>query len=181
MKLMRRAYRFVRALIRLLTRRAFKPTVLMYHSVGDNQEGSTVRLEDFRRQMDWLSARGFRVVTLDECVAAARRGESGKIVALTFDDGCDDFATVALPLLAARRWPATFFIITGKMGETELGRAGSSLKLMTWIDAATALAAPGIEVGSHTVSHRKLHRLPSDEVKLELEESRNNIRRRLGG
>ena len=56
------------------------------------------------------------VASLDDLVADLAGRPSGRRVAVTFDDGYADFASVALPALRARAIPATLFVTTGALG-----------------------------------------------------------------
>ncbi len=88
--------------------------VLMYHRVAaltEDPYGLAVHPRRFAEQVRHLS--GLRcVVPLSEMI---RRGRAATI-ALTFDDGYADNATVAGPLLAQTGLPATFFITTRQLG-----------------------------------------------------------------
>ena len=69
---------------------------------------------------------------------------SGKVVALTFDDGPNPRATAAiLDVLRDEKVPATFFLL-GKHVER-------------WPQLAARVAAEGHVVGNHGYHHRKLH------------------------
>jgi len=151
----------------------------MYHSVGRNAAHFNVTPEAFVRQLAFLKSGGFDVVSLDECVHRARAGETGKLVALTFDDGYADFVEEAWPALKSFGFPAAVFLITGSMGGTYTTSTGVAIPLMTW-DAASRLNAEGVVFGSHTVTHAKLDKLSPDEVKKQLVDSRAMLRERLG-
>ena len=151
----------------LLSGRARRPTVLMYHSIGLNPASFTVSTEIFRRQIAFLRARDYRVLPLEDCVRRGLSGETGRIVALTFDDGYRDFVDEAAPILQAFDCPATVFLITGRMGGSFTTSDRVELPIMSWRDAAH-LRTTGIELGSHTVSHAKLNHLSSDQVRDEL-------------
>lgn len=97
----------------LSTRRAKRlgvMRVLMLHGVGDRAfEG-----EAFERVLLYLE-RHFELVSLAELVhrTVSRLRVHGREVALTFDDGLRNNATVAYPLLRELGVPATFFVCPG--------------------------------------------------------------------
>jgi peptidoglycan/xylan/chitin deacetylase (PgdA/CDA1 family) len=91
--------------------------ILMYHGVTDEQtsipDWCQVRVEDFRRQMEFLS-REYRVLPLGEAVARLRNGLPlpDRTACLTFDDGYKNFYTHAWPILSQYELPSTVFVIT---------------------------------------------------------------------
>jgi peptidoglycan/xylan/chitin deacetylase (PgdA/CDA1 family) len=89
-------------------------TILRYHSVsssGDYRSPTiSVQPEMFRRQMEFLS-RHYNVLALDQLIDLLEAGDlPPRTVAITFDDGYQDNATEALPILARYKLPATFFV-----------------------------------------------------------------------
>ena len=118
----RRAFRFARrhALSRLGVGRD-DPVILMYHRIASppfDPWGLCVSPERFREQLVALKAHR-PVMAMDDLVEAieARRVPPG-VVALTFDDGYADNATVAKPILEELQVPATVFVATAFIGET---------------------------------------------------------------
>ena len=110
--------------------------ILNYHSVGDTASRYVVPVAAFEQQLDWLAREGFRTVSLHD-LAESRAGRSAlpeRAVILTFDDGRTDAAAVVLPLLRKHGMRATFFIITGRVGEPGF---------LTW-DEVRALAVAGM-------------------------------------
>lgn len=166
--------RELRAVVELVVRRKPQPTILMYHSIGNNTAHSTVAPDSFRRQMAWLSDNDWSVVPLDECVHRARSGEVGKFCALTFDDGYRDFLTEAVPVLNQHHYPATVFLIAGKMGESYRNSQGVEIPMLTW-NETIRLKQDGFDVGSHTLTHSKLSKLGGEEARREITASRDLI------
>ena len=68
--------------------------------------------------LDFLQ-RNYTVISLREYLHARNEGRSlgNYSVVLTFDDGFRNFLTVAAPMLAERKLPATVFLITDKASE----------------------------------------------------------------
>lgn len=104
-------------------------TVLMYHRVLPDREALAYPLPTlampesaFRSQVAWLAAHA-RVVTLSEGVEQLGRGQAAETepprVAITFDDGYDDNARIAAPILEQAGLAATFFLTTGFVGDGE--------------------------------------------------------------
>ena len=148
--------------------------ILMYHSVGDAGEPLTVTPDELDAQLDFLRSAGFQTVTLREVLDA--QDGAGKLprrpVVLTFDDGYQDAALQVLPRLLARGQKATFFIVSGFCAPDQASRVAQGRhEFLTWPEVR-ALADAGMEIGSHTVSHRKLSEMHRDELRAEIEHSR---------
>lgn len=146
-----------------------KVAILTYHGVeiagaprpdGHHWEAAyAVTLEALATQLAWLAESGTPVLRLEDL---ARGRVSGGAAILTFDDGYASDAAVVLPLLDRRGFPATFFVETGAVGRP--GRLSR--------EDLGSLAAAGMEIGSHTVTHRFLSELPEAEVRRELADSK---------
>ena len=90
-------------------------SILIFHRVlpgPDPLQPDVPEAQRFEQILRWV-ARWFQVLPLDEAVARlAARTLPARAVAITFDDGYADNATVALPVLKRVGFPATFFIAT---------------------------------------------------------------------
>lgn len=153
--------------------------VLMYHRVAAASTATnavsrdlTVTPRMFRDQMDWLKRNGYTAVSQATVFRAMEQGTRlpRKPVVITFDDGYVDAVDSVLPVLAADRWPATFFIITSRIG----ARA-----FLTW-PQLKRLDAAGMDVGSHTVGHTELPSQASASRRTELVSSRATLEKGLG-
>jgi len=102
-----------------------KVAILFYHGVSAserfegirNYQGKHVRLSRFRAQLDFLSRR-YRVLPLPEVVEALRRNAPlpPYTAVITFDDGYENNATVAVPALREAGMRAAFFLSTSAIG-----------------------------------------------------------------
>lgn len=102
-------------------------TVVMFHRVlppGDPRFAGanptyTVTVAEFARCLDFF-ARFYSVVSLDDVQRAAAGGIMPACpLLITFDDGWQDNAAHALPLLQARGMKALLFVATGHVGQQE--------------------------------------------------------------
>lgn len=133
--------------------------VLMYHSVEPYTSDPyqvTVHPDRFARQLRWLRRRGLRGVSMRELLAARRAGTARGLVGLTFDDGYADFVHHVMPVLAEYGFTATVFVVAGSLGGTnEWDVPGPRKRLMTAGEVRQAATA-GVEIGSHSLNHRRL-------------------------
>lgn len=160
-------------------------TVITYHQVVDPaDDGSSVGIENFRRQMQYLRDT-YEVVSLQEAVRRLAPGQRPqRLVAITFDDGYLDNAATAAPIMRALGLPATFFVSTDMIGSTrpfphDARRGRRPQAHMTWNDLR-ALAADGFDIGSHTCSHADMGAIPLDQALTELRASRERLEMELG-
>jgi peptidoglycan/xylan/chitin deacetylase (PgdA/CDA1 family) len=151
------------------------PLVLMYHSVEPYDEDPfmvTVRPRRFDRQLRWLRRRGLRGVSMTELLAARRDGRGAGLVGLTFDDGYTDFVTEALPALRRHGFTATVFVVAGALGgHNSWDGPGPRKSLMTEREVCR-VAAAGMEIGSHSLSHVQLPTLTDNELLQQVRRSR---------
>jgi len=94
----------------------------------------------------------------------------GPAVVLTFDDGHVSNYTEAFPALAARKIVATFYVVAGRVGQG---------KTLSWAQMRE-MAAAGMEIGSHTLTHREPASLTEAELRHELRESKRLLEDGLG-
>ncbi|MDX6636037.1 MAG: hypothetical protein QOF06_2240 [Solirubrobacterales bacterium] len=154
--------------------------VLAYHAVSDLSGDSVlaeygIPAERLAEQLDGLSARGWSFVGLDAVLAAfeGRRSLPQRAVLVTFDDCYVDLLSEGLPVLAERSVPALAFAVAGLTGATNEWDRPLGARELTLLDSAglRQLAAGGVEIGSHAMTHRPLARLEQAEVATEVTES----------
>jgi peptidoglycan/xylan/chitin deacetylase (PgdA/CDA1 family) len=140
--------------------------VLAYHSISDERRDGTLRWSvspgDFDEQMALLASRGRTALTVSgyAAVLGCDVPPPARPVLVTFDDGFADLATTALPTLRRYGITATAYVITSALGTARSGEAGPALD---W-DQLEQLRANGVEVGSHSHTHRPLDCLSAVEV-----------------
>jgi peptidoglycan/xylan/chitin deacetylase (PgdA/CDA1 family) len=145
--------------------------ILTYHRITtDPGDPFAVSPTDFRRQAEQLAASGNAVAleaALEQMARAA--GETPRI-ALTFDDGAADFYSEALPVLMRHRLPATVYVNPSRVGTPGF---------LSWSQLQQIVVA-GIRVGSHSLEHLSLGALKMDEVRRQVQTSRQILQDRLG-
>jgi peptidoglycan/xylan/chitin deacetylase (PgdA/CDA1 family)/2-polyprenyl-3-methyl-5-hydroxy-6-metoxy-1,4-benzoquinol methylase len=156
--------------------------VLMYHRIAtDGPDGlARYRLapDSFQAQMLWLRRNGYHTINSGELAwfIANDHPFVGRPVLITFDDGYEDFAEHAWPILRAFDFSAEVFIVTdlvGKRAEWDVP-FGPPAPLMSAARIA-ALAAEGVAFGSHLASHPRSDQLSTRELAEELTRSRAQL------
>lgn len=161
--------------------------VLMYHRITDAPAPALGRYATtpgaFRRQMDWLAAKGYSTISVDQLEETIWEGAAlpERPVAVTFDDGYHDNLLNAVPVLTDLGQTATVFIPTDHVGGTAAWdrRYGPPAPLMTWDELGT-LRAAGLTLASHGRSHRPMTALSSAELADEAAASRDTLFKQLG-
>ncbi|HEY5359559.1 MAG TPA: polysaccharide deacetylase family protein [Streptosporangiaceae bacterium] len=153
------------------------PVILMYHGIADvarDPNQLCVSPRRFAEQMSWLERSGLRGVSVATLVDAAAAGQAAGMVGITFDDGYASVLDTALPELDRRGFGATAFIISDLLGRTNEWDEGPVWPLL---DAAgvAELAAAGIEIGSHSATHRHLATLSAGRQAAEVTASRERL------
>ena len=145
--------------------------ILMYHAVHvmDPSEASNANLivapDNFETQIKAMVDAGYYFLTPEEAYKAFTENAlpAKKVVWLTFDDGNEDFYTIAYPILKKYKAKATNNIITGFVKK---GNAGNlTVKQMK------EMMAHGMSFQSHTVNHPDLSATDKATQKVELTDS----------
>jgi peptidoglycan/xylan/chitin deacetylase (PgdA/CDA1 family) len=158
------------------------PMILMYHGVADVPEDPNqlcVTPSRFAEQMTWLKRRGLRGVGISTLIEAVRAGRQRGLVGITFDDGYVNVLEAALPELRRHGFTASMFIISDRLGESNEWDEGPSWPLMS-ADQVAELAAAGMEIGSHSATHRRLAGIGADRLEAEVASSRARLGDLLG-
>ncbi|HYS04826.1 MAG TPA: polysaccharide deacetylase family protein [Candidatus Dormibacteraeota bacterium] len=145
--------------------------ILTYHRVAeDRQDPFAVSRSDFIRQMETVSQTG-AVQPLEEAIEGmSREGDTGPRIALTFDDGTEDFLSCALPVIRRLGLPATLYVSPLRVGERGF---------LNW-EELSAVCRMGVRIGSHGWDHQSLGRLNPDDVWQQVTRSRDVLQDRLG-
>jgi peptidoglycan/xylan/chitin deacetylase (PgdA/CDA1 family) len=155
--------------------------ILMYHRINvvssttpATSRRLTVHPAVFARQMRWLKRHGYRAITQRRLFDALMCGRPlpRRPILITFDDGYRDNYVNASPVIARLDMRATAYVISGRI-------SNGDRSFLTW-PQLRRLERRGVEIGSHTVSHRSLTSLSTTQARAELVRSRRALERRLG-
>jgi peptidoglycan/xylan/chitin deacetylase (PgdA/CDA1 family) len=162
--------------------------VLCYHGISETWPApTTVRLEDFERQLSKFLRLGYRGATLTEALTVP---PAEKTMVVTFDDAHGSVGALAAPVMAKLGVPGTVYVPTKYPDSGELmGWDGydvwlgtpheSELSCMGW-EELRGLAAAGWEIGSHTKTHPRLSKIADEPIKTELTESKRECEEKMG-
>lgn len=157
-----------------------KLAILVYHQIVPDdfsvklipldEQPYVSRFSEFSSHLDYLTENKFLTSTIEEISNTGKECQITKRVSITFDDGQISDYTIAFPALSERKMNATFYIITDFIGKE--GR-------VNW-EHLKELKRYGMEIGSHSSSHRRLVDLKEEEILMELQKSRQVLEDRLG-
>jgi peptidoglycan/xylan/chitin deacetylase (PgdA/CDA1 family) len=161
---------------------------LCYHAVSPTWTATlSVTPELLEAQLTTLLRRNWRGATFRDAVA---RPPAKRTLVVTFDDAFLSVLKYAQPILARLEVPATVFVPTafasarrhlqwpGVAHWTQTPQA-DELECMSWSDLKL-LVDEGWEVGSHTHTHPRLPLLDDEQLRFELEHSKQECTRQLG-
>ncbi len=152
-----------------------QPTVLMYHSIAEDDHYLSVSPKTLDKQIKYLVDKGY-IFLKSEDLFNIEKFYNKKAVMITFDDGLEDNFYNAFPILKKYKVPAIFFVPSGLMG-SQFTR--NEFSCMTW-DQVNEIAGDGLfEIGSHAVTHRKLTHLNKQEIESEIMNSKKIIEEKI--
>jgi peptidoglycan/xylan/chitin deacetylase (PgdA/CDA1 family) len=156
-------------------------TILTYHSVDDSGSPISTSRADFTRHVKWLTSGVVRVVPLETLLHLPSDSDA---VAITFDDGIENFATFAAPMLLERGLPVTLFVVTDSAGTNNQWQGSGTqgipcLRLLEW-SVLAHLAEQGVAIGSHTCTHPILTRVERQVLNTEIQRSAARIQQEIG-
>jgi peptidoglycan/xylan/chitin deacetylase (PgdA/CDA1 family) len=147
--------------------------VLCYHAIANQKNDPVlapygVPLDRFTQQIDWLLERGHVFIgpglLLD--FLAGKAPLPRRPVLLTFDDGYPELLDLARDLFAPRGIEALVFVVTGTAsGTNEWDQVHGAQKLqLLSLDQMKELQSHGVEIGSHSRTHRLMTQLSEAEL-----------------
>lgn len=153
--------------------------ILMYHYIRFNPDPGdklghdlSVTPDDFKRQMDWLAENRYHPIDFEDLRNYLLGGSTlpARPVIITLDDGYRDLYTDAYPVLRSHGFKGVAYIISGFLGSPNNVSREQLLEM----------EGHGIQVGSHTISHPDLTKVPSGELHRQLQDSKAVLESLLG-
>jgi peptidoglycan/xylan/chitin deacetylase (PgdA/CDA1 family) len=156
--------------------------ILFYHRVAPEADELGVTPPKFAQQMQELACRGFTVVDLAAVTHALEAGaDRDRLIGLSFDDGYQDVADHALPVLRDLGFRATVFISTAVTdGLASFTWYERQPPLMSWETISKLDAQGTLRFEAHTMTHPNLLQLTNDELRREIVGSKHDLEQRLG-
>ncbi len=151
--------------------------VLTYHRFGDStRDPFCVSVQSFDKQMAYIASRGL-ALSLRQFTdfLAGRNSITPGSVLVTIDDGFRSTYSAALPVLTHHGIPAVAFISPGLMEAP-----GSAAEPYVSWDEVRMLHEGGIEIGSHSMTHRSVARISEEQAREEILHSREILETRIG-
>lgn len=157
--------------------------ILLWHNVGEPVDPPRwVTDANFGAQLDWILLEGYTPITARE-LDRIEQGEAPRPVrpiVLTFDDGYENFYTHTFPALDSRGMRATLFLISSRVGEDSAHRFQDERSSYVIWPEVKQMQAAGVDVESHSVTHRNMKELNDQEARAELVDSRRDLEAHLG-
>lgn len=161
--------------VRIASPSALLLPIIMYHyveSIKDPEDkirnSLTINPYLFEQQLKVLAENNFTTYFVKEIPALLEHPEkvASQSIALTFDDGYDDFYSVVFPLLEKYKIKGTVYVISGFTGY----RGFLSEKQLKELAQSKY-----IEIGAHTVGHAYLKGMPAELVSKQIENSTRSL------
>ena len=152
--------------------------ILTYHKLGPKPR--KVRLKGmymsgrlFTRQLEELRTAGFAAGTLETCTGPI----TPRRIVISFDDGYTNVLRYGLDSLAASGFRAIQFLVADLLGKHNAWDVPEGEAPEPMMDAAQVREwlAAGHDIGSHTLTHPFLTKLPSAQAREEITASRKKL------
>ncbi|WP_217587606.1 polysaccharide deacetylase family protein [Lentibacillus saliphilus] len=164
--------------------RGHQPVILMYHRVHDAVEKElAIKVDHFKWQMAYLQGHGYHVISMDELVERIKTNRTAeKYIVLTFDDGYNDYAEEAVPILKTYHYPSLNYFVPGFIDTDRRYWWDEDLdgaQTMTWSQIDALNKNPLVTFGAHTMTHPDLDKLPGEAIQHELRQSQHVLEAQL--
>lgn len=141
--------------------------VITYHRFGEGRRAPfTVSAAAFEREMASLakSGRAISLAQVADHVAGRVAARAGSVL-VTMDDGDPSVLDIAAPILKAHGVPSVAFVLGGRPDGFEVMPDAHLRRLADF----------GMDVASHSMTHRSMARIPLAEARIEARESKARL------
>lgn len=163
--------------------------ILLYHSITavatDRYRRFSMDPGQFAEQMEHIAAGGFQTLTVSQLAAALADPTASmpeRPLLITFDDGFQEWHSVALPILTRLGLASTAYIITGCLGGQSrwLASLGEGDRPMLSAGQVRDLDEAGVEIGAHGHRHVPLDELQFSDAVIDIDTSRARLEEIVG-
>jgi peptidoglycan/xylan/chitin deacetylase (PgdA/CDA1 family) len=166
----------------MIARLLHPPVSLVYHGVAeatdrDDPKRLLTSPKHLEAHLRFLQRGSYRFLTAEQLLAEG--GAQPRTAVVTFDDGWRNWLTGALPVLTRLDVKATFYVCPGLFGLSHPELDGAQSALLDE-EGTRELAAAGMELGSHSLTHPDLRKLEDEPLAFELAESKAAVERITG-
>ncbi|MEK6796075.1 MAG: polysaccharide deacetylase family protein [Spirochaetota bacterium] len=166
--------------------RDFNIPIIMYHEISSSRVSDlSITPAAFEAQLIALRRLGFTPITFTDldAILSGIQERPRRPVIFTFDDGYENFKRSAFPILTRHDCRAVVFIVTGKLGKTNIwdkAKKGIRRQRLMSKDDIRELAEAGMEFGSHSHTHADCTALTSKKRAREIRGSYEIIKKITG-
>ena len=162
--------------------------ILLYHQIGEKPNENTnlncfCNTGEFIAQMDFLYSSDYKVISLRTAMSliSGEQYMDNKYVVLTFDDGCEKFFDIAFPILESRNFQSIVYPVVGLLGKyaTWGKKINNELKILSK-NMVVELSTLGVDIGAHTINHRKLTQIQRFDAFYEIKKSKDLLEQLIG-
>lgn len=149
-------------------------TVIYYHDIvtGAGQTFLKMNINQFKQQMDYLSANGYETMRFDDFSNPERLNFSQKKILIAFDDGWLSNYIEIFDYMKVKNIKYNIFLAVGKIGNNP--------DFITW-DMAREMHSSGlVGFGTHTYSHINIKDIDNIDVKKEIDLADEIFEREMG-
>ncbi|MBF0622749.1 MAG: polysaccharide deacetylase family protein [Magnetococcales bacterium] len=160
--------------------------ILMYHIVDTPRSEAEARYaitpERFSEHMGLIHNQNMPVIALGALPDWLAKHHDQTALVITLDDGTEDAYSQAFRILTEHGFPASFFVLPGLMGGENgwmQAEGFPARKMLSW-EQAREMAAGGMDMGCHSMSHAKMATLSGADLLRETVEARDILEQQLG-
>lgn len=159
--------------------------VLAYHKVEKRKELGITSIppQKFESQIKFLKSNGFKSISPNVLLDQTQSIDhvQGKPILITFDDGYRGVYDHAYPIMQEYGFTGIIFLTVGYVGKSNSwdSAPGPRFQHLNW-DQVREMAGSGFLIGSHSMNHRFLTRLHTEDAKEEILSSKKKLEDSIG-
>jgi len=150
-----------------------KRFILCYHGIDEKNSNCNVSWSLFQDQMNSIGDLNYKIVSTEDIIQST---DISRSLSITFDDGLE-ISLQAIIWLLEKGFPVLWSILALPNSSLHYGLYGKLVPLQTI--SALVNTYPGLEIASHSLTHRHLTKISLAEARREIEESRDRLQNEL--